>query len=84
VKNYGFPKKLIALTGSPEQIRAVAAAYRVYYKKDGADGGSGPYLMEHSSVLYLMDAEGRYAGVFTHASTPEEIAQGLRRLLAGA
>jgi protein SCO1/2 len=84
IKNYGFPKNLIGLTGTPEQIRAVADAYRVHYKKVEPRDTTAGYLMEHSSVLYLMDARGRFAGVFTHASTPEEIAEGLRRHLAGA
>jgi protein SCO1/2 len=83
VGNNGFPNDLIGLTGSPEQIRAVADAYRVHYKMIPSQETTAPYLMEHTSVLYLMDADGRFAGVFTHASTPEEIAEGLRRHLAG-
>ncbi len=83
VGNYGFPRDLMGLTGSPEQISAVADAYRVHYKRIESRETTAPYLMEHTSVLYLMDAEGRFAGVFTHASTPEEIAEGLRRHLAG-
>jgi protein SCO1/2 len=82
VRSHGFPKNLIGLTGSPEQIRAVADAYRVYYKKIQSQQTTAPYLMEHTSVLYLMGADGRFADVFTHAATPEEIAEGLRRLLA--
>jgi protein SCO1/2 len=82
VGNYGFPKNLIGLTGTPEDIQAVADAYRVHYKKIESPQTTAPYLMEHTSVLYLMDADGRFAGVFTHASTAQEIADGLRRHLA--
>jgi protein SCO1/2 len=74
----------MGLTGTPEEIQAVADAYRVHYKRiESGDVGAG-YLMEHSTVLYLMDAEGRFSTVFTHASTPEEIADGLRRYLAAS
>lgn len=84
VGNNGFPKGLMGLTGTQEEIRAVADAYRVHYKKIESPQTTASYLMEHSSVLYLMDADGRFAGVFTHASTPQEIADGLRRHLEGA
>lgn len=84
VQSNGFPKNLIGLTGSPEAIASVAAAYRVHYKKIESAQTTGGYLMEHSTVLYLMDARGRFAGVFTHASTPDEIAEGLRQHLAQA
>lgn len=83
VGNYGFPKDLIGLTGTSEQIANVADEYRVHYKRVESPETTAPYLMEHTSVLYLMDAEGRFADVFTHASTPEEIADGLRRRLSG-
>ena len=82
VENYGFPSDLIGLTGDPEAVRAAADAYRVHYKKIESGDTAAPYLMEHTSVLYVMDADGRFAEVFTHASTPEEIADGLRRTLA--
>jgi protein SCO1/2 len=83
VENNGFPNNLIGLTGTLEQIDAVADAYRVHYKKIESGENAASYLMEHSSVLYLMDAEGRFVDVFTHASTPEEIALSLRSHLAG-
>jgi protein SCO1/2 len=82
VGNYGFPKNLMGLTGSLEEIDAVADAYRVHYKKIESPQTTASYLMEHSSVLYLMDADGRFADVFTHASTAQEIAESLRRHLA--
>lgn len=84
VQANGFPKDLIGLTGSPEQIASVAQAYRVHYKKIESEETTGGYLMEHSTVLYLMDARGRFAGVFTHASNPDEIAQGLREHIGRA
>ena len=81
VQNYGFPNNLRGLTGPIEDIQAVADAYRVHFRKIESADTASEYLMEHSSVLYLMDADGRFATVFTHASTPTEIADGLRRHL---
>jgi protein SCO1/2 len=52
-----FPKGTIGLTGSPADIQAVAARYHVYYARQG----TGPdYSVDHTSVLYLMDPQGRF------------------------
>jgi protein SCO1/2 len=37
--------------------------------------------VDHSSILYLMGKDGVFLTHFTHNSTPEEIAAGLRRHL---
>ncbi|MES1201605.1 MAG: SCO family protein, partial [Pseudomonadota bacterium] len=39
VKTGGFPAGLVGLTGSPEQVRAAADAFRVVYSKSPLDGG---------------------------------------------
>jgi len=78
VENFG--PTFIGLTGTPQQIADVARAYRVYFQKvPGKDGG--PYLMDHSSIVYLLDRNGRFAGHFTHEAKPEAIAAAVRRLL---
>jgi protein SCO1/2 len=71
----------VALTGSPEAIKAAAKAYRVYFAKAG-NGDSDTYLMDHSSFIYLMGPDGRYVRHFAHNATPEEIAGGIGEALA--
>jgi protein SCO1/2 len=44
--------------------------------KDGA-----PYLMDHSSIVYLLDRNGRFVTHFTHEAKAEAIAAGVERLL---
>ena len=68
-----FDPRIIGLTGSPEQIGAVARAYRVYYAKVHPPG-STTYTMDHSSFIYLMDGQGRFAALFRHGSPAAEIA----------
>ena len=82
LKDYvaSFDAPILALSGSPEEIARAAKAYRVYYAKHPEPGGD--YSMDHSSVIYLMDPEGRFTASFTHQSTPEEIAERLKKLLA--
>ena len=53
-----YHPRLIGLTGTPEQIAAVAKAYVVTYNKVP---GSAPdrYLMAHSQLAFLMDPAGK-------------------------
>ena len=78
VENFG--PTFLGLTGTPEQVAAAARAYRVYYQKvPGKDGA--PYLMDHSSIVYLLDRNGRFVTHFTHEAKAESIAAGVQRLL---
>ena len=53
-----YHPRLLGLTGTPEQIAAVAKAYVVTYNKVP---GSAPdrYLMAHSQLAFLMDPQGK-------------------------
>jgi cytochrome oxidase Cu insertion factor (SCO1/SenC/PrrC family) len=68
------------LTGTPEQIAAVARAYRVFYQK-AEDDGEGAYLMDHSAVTYLMAPGGGFLAHFGPDTTPEMLAEALRDVL---
>ena len=78
-----FHPRLHALTGSPEQIAAVAKAYRVYYSKvKQEDETEDDYLMDHSSVTYVMGPDGQFRLHFSHGTDAETIASRLRDLLS--
>src|SRR5258708_21337179 len=78
VENFG--PTFIGLTGTPQQIADVARAYRVYYQKvPGKEGG--PYLMDHSSIVYLLDPNGRFVTHFTPQPQAEAVATSLGPLL---
>jgi protein SCO1/2 len=47
-----FHPKLIGLTGSVEEIKSVARAYRVYYMKTAEEDSD--YLVDHSIVMYVI------------------------------
>ena len=78
VPNFG--PTFIGLTGTPEQIAAAARAYRVYFQKVPGKEGS-PYLMDHSSIVYLLDRNGRFVAHFTHEAKAEAIAAAVKRQL---
>lgn len=75
-----FHEDLVALTGTEEEIRAAASAYRVYHAKVELEGGD--YTVDHSVFTYLMGPDGRYVTHFGHDVTPEEMVDELRVRLA--
>jgi protein SCO1/2 len=83
LKDYvaAFGPKVVGLSGTPDEIARAAKAYRVYYAKHPG-GTPGEYDMDHSSVIYVMDPEGRFVGNFTHESEPKQIAERLKGLIS--
>jgi len=78
VSNNGFPKNLIGLTGSTEQVEAAKSAYKIYSQKVPDPSGGEDYTVDHLSLIYLMDKKGKFVDVFTHASTTEDITKRLK------
>lgn len=78
-----FHPALLGLTGTPDQIATAAKAYRVYYRKSDQTKNQADYLMDHSSIIFLMGRDGTYKAHFTHDSQPEAIAAGIRKALKG-
>ena len=75
-----FHPDMVAMTGTSEQIAAAAKAYRVYYAK-AKDDSSSDYLMDHSSIFYLMGPDGKYVKHFTHNDDSNTIATALAELV---
>src|SRR6185369_7513345 len=67
-----FSDKLMGLTGSERDVAAAAKAYRVYYSKSPGSAGA-PYLMDHTSLVYLMDRDGRFLKHFTPNGKAEDM-----------
>jgi len=67
-----FPKGVIGLTGTPEQVAAMAKAYHAFYEKAG-EGET--YLVNHSTPTYLMDPRGGFNRVIPYNLPPDEIAR---------
>ena len=74
-----FHSRLIGLTGSTEQIRRVASAYKVYYAK--YPPGSPDYVIDHSSFIYLVDENGKYIGFFPSGTTADRMIEIIRQHL---
>jgi protein SCO1/2 len=72
-----FHPRLTALTGTPEQIKAAADAYRIYYKSVPADNGE--YQVDHMRLIYLMDPDGKPIALLPHDKGAEAVAADLKR-----
>ena len=75
-----FDERMVGLTGTPEQVRKAADVYKVFYKKGQGSGGAD-YLMDHTSVIYLMGPDGKFVGHFTHTTDSDKMAAEIARVL---
>ncbi len=79
VANFG--DRFIGLTGTPEQVRQMASAYRVFYQKVENKDAPDSYLMDHSSIIYLMDTEGKFLKHFTYSTDAKALAEAIASTL---
>ncbi len=74
--------KMIALSGTKEEIRAAADAYKVYYNRVDVEGSAAGYLMEHTGFTYLMTPEKGLTAVFRRDFPAEQIAADIEAVLS--
>jgi protein SCO1/2 len=72
-------KDFIGLTGDPRTVRALAGNFSAVFFKGLPADNSGRYLVEHTSQVYLVDAQGRLHATFFDASV-ERMSQTVRSL----
>ncbi len=73
-----FSPDLIGLTGTPAQVEAAKAAFKVFSTK-GAVQPAGGYLVDHSNITYLFDPEGKPLGTLPTDKGPQAVAAELAR-----
>jgi protein SCO1 len=96
MKDYmaNFDSRMVALTGSREQVEKAVSAYKVFAAKvepkaedsHDADHHGGhhdamDYQVNHSGYIYLMDQHGQYVTHFQYDAKPEDMAKILQPLL---
>lgn len=75
-----FDRRITGLSGTEPQITEAARSFRVYYQRVPLEGGG--YTMDHSASIFLLDAEGRFAGTVDYKES-ERVALEKLRLLVG-
>lgn len=75
-----FDPEMVALTGSQEQISAVAKDFKVFFKKvEGKQPGS--YTLDHSAGLYMYDPQGQLRVYQRYGQGPQALAKDAKALL---
>ena len=72
-----FHPSILGLTGTVDQIKAVAGAYKAFFSKGTVDK-DGTYFIDHSPFIYLMGPNGRYLDHFTANTPPNAIAMRIK------
>lgn len=80
----GFFDTYIGLTDTQEVLDKVARQYSVVYEKVPLKESAMGYVIDHSSVIYLIDQNGVLQFYTPHNTDPEEIKQKLLQLLGGS
>ena len=75
-----FHPRFIGLTGSEADVRRVATDFKVFFEKVPVPG-TGTYTIDHAAFTFLLDREGRYAGLFPPGTAPARMAEILREQL---
>ena len=73
--------RVTGISGPPEDVLAMADDWRVYYNRVPLDGGD--YTMDHTSLVYLLDEDGRYADLIRYGEEEESAVAKIRALLDG-
>lgn len=88
LKDYlsAFDKRIIGLTGTSDQVAAVAKSYRAFYEKVPSKSGAqeGDYTMNHTASVYLMDSRGKFMGTFNFQEKQDVQLDKLRRLVGSS
>jgi len=77
-----FDKHIRGFTGTPAQVARIAQEYRVYYKRIPTDDGG--YVMDHSSSIYLMVADGKLVTMIAYQEDDASALAKLKNLAATA
>ncbi len=75
-----FNPTFLGLTGTPKEVAAVAARYGIYHRKS-EETGRGDYLVDHTSMVIVIDPAGRVRLLFPFGTTVEDMTSDLTQLL---
>lgn len=76
-----FDPSNIGLRGTPEEIKAVADAYGVKYKKTVLKDSALGYAVDHSAFIYVIDRNGQLRELLPFGTQREDIASDLKILI---
>lgn len=76
-----FSPAILALTGSAQQLRAVANTYGSHFSYVGRTPGSTTYTVDHSVNIYVINGEGRLVSVIPFGTPVKEVMRRIEAML---
>ncbi|WP_343044739.1 SCO family protein [Allomesorhizobium camelthorni] len=73
--------RIVGLTGSPQQIAAVAREYGAYSARYKTGAGAEDYVVDHSTYIYIMDPQGKFVRGLDFDTPTGRIADTLRKIM---
>jgi len=85
LKSYmsGFDPSFVALRGTPEETRAAAKEFKVFFAANPGKS-DGSYTVDHTAGSYVFDTEGRVRLFVRYGGGAEALGADIRQLLAAA
>jgi len=72
-----FDPSFIGLTGPLAEIEAIASRFGVFFQKNTANSAA-QYLVDHTSAVLLLDADGALRLMFPYGTTGKQLASDIR------
>ena len=76
-----FHPNILGLTGTPEEIKAVARQYGVMYAKQDT-GSAGGYVVDHSAYTYVITPDGSLFKSLDHGTPPAQVLEAIRAAMS--
>jgi protein SCO1/2 len=69
------------LAGVDSVLQQITLDYGLYFQVPPDAEPDGDYLVDHSTLVYLVDPEGRLVTIYDFGTEPEVIAEDIREML---
>lgn len=73
-----FHPSILGLAGTPEQIEAAAASFKIFYERVLEDAAPDGYTMGHTSQVFLFDPDAGFVRLYGYGTPASEITADLR------
>jgi protein SCO1/2 len=79
-----FHIRVLGVTGTPEELAAVAGLYGAAYRRADGAGSAMGYMVDHSAYSYVLTPAGHLVRTLDHATAPAKILAATRASRVGS
>lgn len=76
-----FHPTMIGISGTPDMVDPIVAAYGAYYEKISYSNSALLYGISHTSETYIVGKDGKLSAILPHAASAQEIDEAIRKAL---